>query len=172
VKAAGTTTPTPPPLTGTNKDGKGSGVDKDGKEVKSDAKFSGGISIDGGTTYSTEAIPEDKPITVNVKIEVDPAHKDKKGKYYVVAGYQSDPALAPFWWFYKEDKSWVDWAPVDLATRVAYKETETLGTIDIEIVKDFSLTGFKGNYFVYLAYETTEDGAIFFNLPAIEFTIN
>jgi plastocyanin len=172
VKAADTTpTPTPPPLTGPNKDGKGSGVDKDGKPVTSDAKFSGGVSIDGGITYSTEAIPEDKPITVAVKIEVDPAHKDKKGKYYVVAGYQQDAAAAPFWWFYKEDKSWVDWAPVDIATRVLYKETETLGTIEIEIAKDLSLKGFKGNYFVFLAYETADDGAIYFNLPAIEFTI-
>ena len=167
VKAAGTTTPKPLPEAGDG--GKNSGIDKDGNPVSSDAKYYGGVSADGGTTYSKE-IPEDKPITVNVKIEVDPAHKDKKGKYYVVAGYQAKDAAAPFSWFYKEDKSFVDWAPVDLATRIAYKETETLGTIEIEIVRDLSLKGFKGDYFVFLAYEI-EDGSIFFNLPAIEFTI-
>ncbi len=167
VKAAGTGTPTLPPAG----EGKNSGFDKDGNPVTSDAKFSGGVSDDSGATHAAKEIAEDKPITVNVKIEVDPTHKDKKGSYYVVAGYQVSDDAVPFWWFYKEDKTWVDWAPVDLATRSAYKETETLGTIEIEIVKDLSLKGFKGNYFVYLAYETTEDGAIFFNLPAIEFTI-
>lgn len=166
VKAADATAPLPP--AGTT-DGKGSGVDKDGNAVSSDAKYYGGVSIDGGKTY-TDKIPEDQPITVNVKIEVDPAHKDKKGKYYVVAGYQSEAAAAPFWWFYKEDKSWVDWAPVDFGTKVPYKETDALGTIEIEIVKDLSLKDFKGKYFVFLAYET-EDESLFFNLPAIEFTI-
>jgi plastocyanin len=165
VKKAGSGTVELPKAGG--KDGKVSGIDKDGKPVTTDAKFSGGVSTDGGTTYSSE-IPEDKPITVKVKIEVDPAHKDKKGKYYVVAGYQAKDVL--LWWFYKEDKSFVDWSPVELATRVAYKETETLGTIEIEIVKDLSLKGFPGKYFVFLAYET-EDESIYFNLPAIEFTI-
>jgi len=167
VKKAGSTpTPTPPPLTGPNKDGKGSGIDKDGKKVSSEAKFYGGVSTDGGATYSSE-IPADKAITVNVKIEVDPKHEGKKGKYYVVAGYQPD-ATKLFWWFYKEDKTFVDWAPVDLATRVAYKETDALGTVEIELAKNLSLKDFKGKYFVFLAYET-EDGSIYFNLPAIEF---
>ncbi len=151
-------------------DGTASGIDKDGKAVTSEAKFYGGVSDDSGATYAAKEIAEDKPITVNVKIEVDPAHKDKKGKYYVVAGYQAKD-VETLWWFYKEDKSFVDWAPVDLATRVAYKETDALGTIEIEIAKDLTLKGFKGNYFVYLAYETTDDGSIYFNLPAIEFTI-
>jgi len=144
------------------------GVDKDGKAITVAAKFYGGVSTDSGASYTSDDIPADKAITVNVKIEVDPKHTGKKGKYYVVAGYQTDAAAAPFWWFYKEDKTFVDWAPVDLATRVAYKETETLGTLEIEIVKDLSLKDFKGKYFVFLAYET-EDGSIYFNLPAIEF---
>jgi len=151
------------------KDGKANGINSKGEAITSEAKFYGGVSDDSGATYAAKEIAEDKPITVAVKIEVDPAHKDKKGKYYVVAGYQAKD-VETLWWFYKEDKSFVDWAPVDLATRVVYKETETLGTLEIEIVKDLSLKGFKGAYFVFLAYET-EDGSIYFNLPAIGFTI-
>ena len=151
------------------KDGKANGINSKGEAITSEAKFYGGVSDDSGATYAAKEIAEDKPITVAVKIEVDPAHKDKKGKYYVVAGYQAKD-VETLWWFYKDDKSFVDWAPVDLATRVVYKETETLGTLEIEIVKDLSLKGFKGAYFVFLAYET-EDGSIYFNLPAIGFTI-
>jgi hypothetical protein len=168
VKKTIDTTPIDEKLpTAGGKDGKASGINSKGEVVTTEAKFYGGVSTDGGTTYSTE-ITAEQAITVKVKIEVDPAHKDKKGKYYVVAGYQQDAAAAPLWWFYKEDKSFVDWSPVDLATRVPYKATDALGAIEITIVDGLSLKDFKGKYSIFLAYET-EDGSIFFNLPAIEF---
>jgi len=153
-------------------DGKGNGVDKNGNVITSKAKFYGGVSDDSGATYTAKKIDEDKPITVKVKIEVDPAHKDKKGKYYVVAGYQSDDMQNFFWWFYNENKSWVLWNPVSFETRKvnAYKKTNSLDTIKIEIVTDFSFEGFKGTYNVFMAYETEEE-SIYYNDPAIDFTI-
>lgn len=169
VKAAGTTAELP--ATGT--DGKGSGVDKEGNVVTSDAKFYGGVSGDSGATYgSGTEIDENTPITFKAKIEIGADHKGKKGKYYVVAGYQPAGTENFFWWFFKEDKSWADWAPVDLGNRVPYKETDALDTIEIPILEEpFSLQGFKGNYYVFLAYDLDEDGSLFFNFPAIEFTI-
>lgn len=167
VKKAGGTLPP----AGTE-DGKGSGVDNAGNPVSSDAKFYGGVSDDSGATYAAKEIDEDKPITFKAKIEIGADHQGKAGKYYVVAGYQPADTQDFFWWFHKEDGSWVDWAPVTFEARNgnAYKETEALETIEITIVENFSLQGFKGNYFVFLSYET-EDESIYYNLPAIEFTI-
>jgi hypothetical protein len=167
VKKAGGTLPP----AGTE-DGKGSGVDKDGNPASSDAKYYGGVSDDSGATYAAKEIDEDKPITFKAKIEIGADHQGKAGKYYVVAGYQPADTQDFFWWFHKEDGSWVDWAPVTFEARNgnAYKETEALETIEITIVENFSLQGFKGNYFVFLSYET-EDESIYYNLPAIEFTI-
>lgn len=150
------------------------GIDKYGNPLKSYAKFYGGVSTDGGTTYERyKEISEDQSITLRLMIEYDPAHVSKKGNLYVTHGYpKPDDRNFLLWKFYERDGSSVDWEPIDFGTRVPYDERDALGELmEILLYEDMIIKD-KGQHYLFIAYETTDDSTIYFNAEPIVFKIN
>jgi hypothetical protein len=127
----------------------------------SDATFSGGASLDGGATYTSEITTADD-VSIMATINVDPADQGSAGAIHALV-------LSPAGFLtLEEDGSWVPWDGT-LGGIATYSEETALG--DVYYVPLYNGTiAAPGKWRFAVAY-TTEDGKLVFNTKVANLTV-
>jgi hypothetical protein len=127
----------------------------------SDATFSGGASLDGGATYTSEITTADD-VSIMATINVDPADQGSAGAIHALV-------LSPAGFLtLEEDGSWVPWDGT-LGGIATYSEETALG--DVYYVPLYNGTiAAPGKWRFAVAY-TTEDGKLVFNTKVAHITV-
>jgi hypothetical protein len=151
------------------------GIDSNGELVDTtdlNIKIRGGASSDDFDSVGDSFALDD---VIDIKLEIEVAEDDvgEEGDIYIVAVLQV-PGIETMFWFFQvpvEGSDQYAWAPWDgdFDKRQPYEVVDALQETHEVIVVE-GLTGFPGNYMVFMAYENA-DGTIYWNETPLSFTV-
>jgi len=110
----------------------GFAIDSKGEPVNTDATFSRGIAVNGGTV----TVSSSNQMDIRGVITVDSNHIGKEAEILVVVGYQLDSVKEESFFMFNKDGSILPWDK-SIANLVAYQETDLFFHADDKSAKRF-----------------------------------
>jgi len=110
----------------------GNAIDSKGNQVSTDATFSRGIAVNGGTV----TVSSSDQMDIRGVITVDSNHVGKEAEILVVVGYKPDSVEEESYFMFNKDGSILPWDR-NIANLVAYQETDLVFYSDDKSKKRF-----------------------------------